>query len=356
MPNTFQPHALPTLIGSLPHKDPATAVQLIEKYVPAIPIWPQLPFYKQEGMVSQYAPGMPGLMALDDTLFVDATTAQFDTELVAFYEDYLAIEAGTLELENSRFGLTPEIARGFYAFAEHIDRRDEPPAAVKGHVTGPITFCTGLKDQDGRAIFYNDQLRDAGVKLLALKASWQVRRLKQGQSPVIVFIDEPALAGFGTSEMISIAKEDVSVCLQEIIAAVHAEGGLTGIHVCANTDWGMILESGVDIVNFDAYAYFDRFLLFPEQIKAFVDAGHLIAWGLIPTLNAEVIEKESVSTLVAAWHAKVAQLAELGLDKTQIQAQSLITPSCGVGSLSETLAVRVLELTRDVSAQIRQQG
>jgi hypothetical protein len=129
---------------------------------------------------------------------------------------------------------------------------------VKGQVTGPITFCTGVKDQDGRAIFYNEGLRDAAVKLLALNARWQIRTLSGPQRPVIVFIDEPALAGFGSSEMISISKEEILACLTEVVDAIHADGGLAGIHVCANTDWSLVLESGADIVNFDAYAYFDR--------------------------------------------------------------------------------------------------
>jgi hypothetical protein len=52
---------------------------------------------------------------------------------------------------------------------------ETPPVAVKGQVTGPITFCTGVKDQDDRAIFYDDTLRDAAVKHLALNARWQIR-------------------------------------------------------------------------------------------------------------------------------------------------------------------------------------
>ena len=34
------------------------------------------------------------------------------------------------------------------------------------------------------------------------------------------------------------------------------EGGLVGVHVCANTDWSLVLDSSADIVSFDAYALF----------------------------------------------------------------------------------------------------
>jgi hypothetical protein len=52
-----------------------------------------------------------------------------------------------------------------------------------------------------------------------------------------------------------------------VVDAIHTDGGLAGIHVCANTDWSLVLESGADIVNFDAYAYFDRFILYGDPIR-----------------------------------------------------------------------------------------
>ena len=42
--------------------------------------------------------------------------------------------------------------------------------------------------------FALDQLRDAAVKLLAMKAGWQVRRLLGFGHPVLIFVDEPGLA------------------------------------------------------------------------------------------------------------------------------------------------------------------
>jgi hypothetical protein len=104
---------------------------------------------------------------------------------------------------------------------------------------------------------------------------------------VIIFIDEPALAGFGSSELISISKEEILACLREVVDAIHTDGGLAGIHVCANTDWSLVLESGADIVNFDAYAYFDRFILYGDPIREFLAAGGMLAWGIVPTLEPE---------------------------------------------------------------------
>jgi len=135
---------------------------------------------------------------------------------------------------------------------------------------------------------------------------------------------------------------------------VHLEGGIAGVHVCANTDWSLVLNSSVDIVNFDAYSYFDRFVLYADDIKRFVNRGGIIAWGIIPTSSADDIEKESVGTLVDKWKDQAGQLeAIIGIDASVVRRQSFITPSCGTGSLSLDLMEKVLKLTKGVSEVLR---
>lgn len=257
---TFEPNARPVLIGSMPLKDHAAAADLVTTYTPEIPVWVQLPALPNEGMVDQFLPGMPGVVTEGDRRFVDLSDDAGSQELLAFYEEVMAAEAGELKLEDSRFALGPE-APGF----GHLVARCQTATAlqaVKGQVTGPITFATSVANRDGQAIFYDPQALDAAIKLLTLKARYQVQQLSRFGKPVIIFIDEPALAGFGSSEMISITQEQIIAALAEIADGVHAEGGLVAVHVCANTDWAMILRSPIDFVNFDAYGFFDRFILF----------------------------------------------------------------------------------------------
>jgi len=353
MVERFQPHGLPVLIGSLPFAEHEQALKLVLNYTPEIPLWIQLPVHREEGMVAQFMPGMPGLCATADRSFIDTAQADFDRDLIHFYEEYLAVMEGNTDLSDSRFLLEEDTARGFFLFIASLKRLSAPPVAVKGQVTGPFTFCTGILDQNKKAIIYDEQIKDAAVKLLALKSRWQVRQLSQFGCPVIIFFDEPALAGFGSSEFISISKDTIIQSLEEVMEAVHAEGGLAGVHVCANTDWSLILDSAADIVSFDAYSYFERFILYKDSIKEFLNAGKIIAWGIVPTLEVDKLENETTESLINRWKEKAAQLEKLGIDSNQLISQSLITPSCGSGSLSAELAIKVLRLTREVSAQIR---
>ena len=353
MSSSFRPNGQPMLIGSIPLRDHAEASRLMMAHTPAIPLWLQLPVFPEEGMVPQFLPGMPSVVDRDGKQFIDTASDAFDTELLSFFEDYMAVSEDPDQLSGSRFTFTEETGKGVAALLETLDGIKTSPVAVKGQVTGPITFCTGVKDQDGRAIFYNDTLRDAAVKHLALNARWQIRILSGPGCPVIVFIDEPALAGFGSSELISVSREDILACLTEVVAAIHADGGLAGIHVCANTDWSLVLDSGADIVNFDAYAYFDRFLLYGDQVRDFLNRGGLLAWGVVPTLKPEEIESETVDSLYERLTGYYHQVVDLGVAEETLRAQSFITPSCGLGSLTPELAGRVLVLTRELAKRMR---
>ncbi|MBU4127452.1 MAG: hypothetical protein KKD16_07865, partial [Proteobacteria bacterium] len=250
MIKNFQANGLPVLIGSLPMDDHTEAVKLVFSYTPEIPLWVQLPVYKEEGMIAQFLSGLPGLMIEKERACIDTSAGGFGEDLLKFYEDYIAVVEGGSDLSGSRFALTKDGAAGFFEFTKQLKVVSVPLVAVKGQITGPVTFCTGMNDQNGKAIFYDEQIRDAAVKLLALKARWQVRELSKFGVPAIIFFDEPALAGFGSSAFISITKDEVAKCFNEVIEAVHSEGGLAGIHVCANTDWSLVLGSSADIVSF----------------------------------------------------------------------------------------------------------
>ncbi len=356
MSNVFKADCLPLLIGSIPLKDHYQATDLVLRYTPEIPLWVQLPLYKNEGMMAQFLPGMPGYTNDNQASdYVDTDASDFETELLHFYEEYMAVTDSGQSLDTTRFVLGQDRAKGFFVLMDILSQGQHSPLALKGQITGPITFATGVKDQNKRAIFYDEQLRDAAVKLLALKAGWQVEHLAKFSLPVIVFFDEPALAGFGSSEFISISKDDVLQCFSEVISQVHNRGGLAGVHVCANADWSLILDSEADILSFDAYYYFDKLLLYAEALQQFLNKGGTIAWGIVPTSDTRDIAQETIESLYDQFKDKMSRLHKMGLGKDQLLSQSFITPSCGTGSLSSDQAEKVLRLTKELSSKIRQE-
>jgi methionine synthase II (cobalamin-independent) len=351
----WHPYAAATLVGSLPHKDRRRALELVFQQMVEIPAWPQLSPYYSEQMMVQFNEGLPGLVSRDNRNLFVTSDPRFEEELLKFYEEYLAASDGQLPLEQSRFRLGDETGRTFSAFLDRLERQQPRPAAVKGQITGPFTLLAGLKKENDQLALYDSQLRDAVVKTLALKAQWQVEQLARSGLPTIIFIDEPALAGFGSSAFISVSAEEITAMHNEVASHIHKAGGLAGTHICANTDWSLFFGGSLDLINFDAYTYFDRFVLYRRDLVPYLHRGGLVAWGIVPTMEVDCINAESPDSLLSRWRSQVEELAGNDLALETIFRQAIITPSCGCGTLTEALAERVVSLTHEVSKRLRRE-
>lgn len=349
----FQPNGLPALIGSLPLTRHAEALEWIFTATPEIPLWPQLPSNPHEGMLNQFIEGFPGITEEAGRTLFDITGPGFEEAMLAFFEAFLTVTEMPDQLPDSMFAMGPTRGAGLIAFVEAASKRADI-TAVKGQITGPFTMLTGITDANKKLGYYDPMVREIMVKGLAARAAWQAVLLGKLNLPVLVFIDEPALAGLGSSSFIGVSSDDIRQDLVEVITAIQGAGGLAGIHVCANTDWNLLLSLPLDILSFDAYGYFDRLITCRDQVLSFLDRGGILAWGLVPTGEAELIEKESSATLAARWQRDAEQLAGGDREVRYLLSRTLITPSCGTGSLTQELARKVLALTRDASSSLRQ--
>jgi len=347
------------LIGSLPVDDPAQALQnWILPSTPTIPIWPQLVSRPLERMLHQFIEGIPGIVEEekenDLSVYYDPQKEGFEEEQLAFYEDYLMAAEDPNFLPDSRFQVSKMRAQGMYTLSD-LQGLFPELTALKGQITGPFTMLTGVHDTDDRLGYYDPIIRDIVVKGLAMKAAWQVQFMqKDSDLPVLIFIDEPALAGLGSSSFISISEDDIRSDINEVVQAIHQVDGLAGVHVCANTEWHILLNSQIDILSFDAYGYFDRLALEKTALGNYLTEGKILAWGIVPTGEHDDIKKETSESLIKLWEEQADVLAPLGFSREALIKQTLITPSCGTGSLPPDLARKVLDLTRDVSKELRE--
>jgi hypothetical protein len=347
---SLEPRCTATAIGSLPHSDPNAAVQVVLNAIPDAPIWPQLPASgMNEQMEPQYSEGIPRVVfdRVKDRMYID-TTGDTSGDLAAFYEDYLA--------ENvDKFQITSEFSKGIYAMEAALEAAGGKRPFVKVQVTGPVSWGLTAVDENKRAIYYNEEFMDVVVKALAMKCRWQIRKFRKFAENVICFIDEPILSAFGSSTYVSVTREDVVAKINEVVEAIHGEGGLAGVHCCGNTEWSILIDAGVDIVNFDAFDYADTVALYAEPMKRFLESGKILAWGVVPT-NSAKIQAQTAETLVAKLHKGVANLAKAtGLSEELILRQALITPSCGTGSLPVADAEKVFTLLRETSESLKKE-
>ena len=352
----FTGKCLPTTIGSMPNVDAEESTKLMLQYTPQIPAWVQMPQLPNQGMLTQFNEGIPGLVRTKGRTSFHNDGPSFEEALLRFYEDYLsASEDGSLD-HLERFAMSMEYAPGLYTLVSELESAPPPSLfAVKGQITGPFTLGTGLVDREGRYAYYDPTLKDIVVKTLAMKAKWQIDKFSPFGVPVIISIDEPGLVGYGSSVFVSVSGEDIRESLGEIISVVHSERGLAATHCCENTDWGLLLNTGIDILSFDAYGFFDNLLIYEKELKEFIEHGGIMAWGIVPTHDPLILTQETDDSLVLRWKSNVKKLTEKGVDFDRLLNQSFITPSCGAGSLTPELAERTLALTKEVSDRIREE-
>jgi methionine synthase II (cobalamin-independent) len=320
---------LTTGIGSLPHVDAEEACRLILDTFD-IPYWPQLPKVSfKELMVPQYSEGMP-FLKIDHKkkqLWIEKNGSD---DLERFYESWT---------EESRIAISEDYAKGIYAFTKVImNRRLE---YVKGQVTGPLTFTLGLKDNGGKALYFDEELREISLMLLKAKTKWQIDLLRKHAEEVIIFIDEPVLSALGSSSYLGVSSDEALRLLQEITNAIKTQGGISGIHCCGNADWPLVVKSGADIINFDAYDYIDTIALYPEAFMEFQAKGGFLAWGIIPT--TEAIINENPESIRAHFNKGIEKLSQK-IPVSLILSNMLLTPSCGTGSRTVEETLKVFQL------------
>jgi len=344
---SFNPQGLATAIGSLPHQNPEAACRIILDSIPEIPVWPQLPATDfRESMEIQYSEGLPGVV-LDPVgrrMHFD-TGGDITSGLEKFYENYMA--------ENLEyFKISPGFSRGIYEMERMLTA--QKPAVLryfKNHVTGPITVGLGRTDENKRSIYYNEMMRDVVVKGTEMKARWMLSRFRALGVPQICFIDEPILSAFGSSTYVSVQRSDVVQYLRDVIAAIHKEGGLAGIHCCGNTEWTILIDAGTDVISFDAFDYGETIAYYPGPLKDYLERGGVLAWGIVPT--SAKIAGETPETLLGRLRSAVDNLAGKGVPKTLIWEKCLVTPSCGTGSLPMGLSEKVFTHLGEVSRRLR---
>jgi hypothetical protein len=337
------PNCRATGIGSTPHTDTSTAVDFVLETFPDIPYWPQLPRRTfRENMYVQYSEHMPGVLIDDEE---ERIRVDLGGDWLEKAEGFYAM---FLEEDPTPFGPSPAYATGLY---ELLSRNSlESAWAVKGQVTGPISFGLQVTDTNLRPSLYDDMMRDTIVKNALRHAQWQEIQLKKLHSHVLVFVDEPFLSMFG-SAYAAISREDVIAALEEVFTGL---GCLTGTHCCANTDWSLLLATSVNIISFDAYGYAENLALYPDDLRRFLDRGGMLAWGLIPNTGeeAETITLEEAREVLE----QALQLFERkGFDRQELLAKALFTPACGTGTLTVPVAERVMRLTCELSNRVREE-
>ncbi len=342
-------------IGSLPYTNLDETLQVIEQNFGEIPFWAQLPkLNKNEDMIFQFLENMPSFFfdKNSEKIFLETESEKFFQDIEDFYLDYENIISDINCDAIEKYAINNSAV--FPKFISLLKKTE--PQFAKGQIVGPFTLATTLVDKSGRCAYYDETLREIIVKTLSIKALWQIKHIKKVKKDIcpIIFIDEPSISQLGTSAFITIPSEDVISMIKEISDLIKINGGVSAIHCCGKCDWTVPINAGVNIINLDAFDYAKNLSFFNKEIKEFLYNGNKIAWGVIPTLNPEILKNITLNDALQTFEQAVKYLTAKGIDEKIIIENSLITPSCGAGSLSKDLALKAMELTKELSDTLKE--
>ena len=325
------------MIGGMPYTDHGLACVRVSAYLKDFPAWPQLPIRSNlENMYIQFSEGFPGIVIDGQKISVDQGTG--------FHEQLEKIYEASARGDFSSFATGIDYASGLHAM---VARGKRYSLALKGQMTGPISWGLCVTDDKERGILYDESLADALSHFLKLKAAWQEAFLRTASKDTIIFIDEPYLSSLG-SAFVAISNDHVSALLGEVLSGI---SGIKGIHCFGGTNWKLLLDMPIDILSFDAYNYSDSLACYQEDVEAFIRRGSGIAWGIVPNDEA-TLAKESLASIFDRFGEALAPYTRSGITFKEIITCSLVTPTCALNALSPEAVEVALELLIGLSERI----
>jgi len=297
-------------MGIMPHTDISKALELA--FSLDIPFWPQLPnisFY--EDMYAQSSQNFPGI-----TVDIENERVVFNT--TKFQED---LESYSQKLADVRtFTLSREYSAVYHRFLAN-DLESYP--AIRGQLTGPVSFGFKIVDENGKPIIYNDEAKSLLFDFMQRKVNRQYQELKQKNKNAFVWVDEPglgwvfsSLSGYNDVQ----ARQDYKDFMRGI-------AGPKALHLCANVNLPFLLELGISILSFDAYQIGAMPREYASAVAKFLSNGGVICWGIVPTDSTNLSREtpQALSGLLSDYWDAISQTT--GLAPGQIAKQALLAPA-----------------------------
>jgi len=330
-----------TAMGVAPYRDVGHAARTILKCLPEAPCLPAL-----TRSIRWMLEGLPCLVfdRKRRMVYFDLSTER-EVEIIEFYDRY---EAEDLDY----FRTTPEAAPFIHEMIGKI-KQERPPELkwVIFHTAGPLLFGDFLKQVDGQPSIYNETLRDILIKGMNIKARSLEATIRAQIPDVEVIVDLPE------TTLVTFTSAAGTGTRSEIIDAIDASfdkvRGLRWVHCCANIDWTLLIDSDIDVINFDAYQYPDQLALYASQLAPFLERGGMLAWGIVP-VDSQKLASETTETLLDRLFAAIETYTKNGIDERLLIENSWVMPACDLVMLKPEEADRALTITSEIAQAVRQ--
>lgn len=343
---TAIPAGIGTGLGSLPGTDPREAVAvMLGEVVDAAPLknvkssspLPFLPELPARGVGADLIGRTAGLLV---DLPVDYVHRTYRLSASATAEtrrarDYLRWDLDALEEAWETRGLAGQVP------------------LLKISASGPFTFAAQVELRGGHKLIRDrGAVRDVAASLaagLTEQAAELERRLGVG---VVVQLDEPSVGAVidGTVPPLTrldpiraVPAPDVAELLESVATQV---GRPMVLHSCARPRWELLRR-------LPSYALALDFTLLTENdydpLGEALDARRTVFAGVVPTTDPE-LSRDQVTDEQSA--ALTSLIDSIGLPRTVLAEQVLITPTCGLGRATPSWARTALGITGTIAEAV----
>ncbi len=299
-----------TAMGIMPHTDIEKAIELALSL--DIPFWPQVPkvsFY--EDMYVQSSQNFPGIVVEPETQRVVFDSTRFEEELTTYSQRLDDPEIFTLSVEYSA------------VYRKFLKKDLSGYQAIRGQITGPVSFGFKIVDENSRPIIYSEEIRDILFDFIQRKVNTQYQELRQKNKNAFVWLDEPGLGWVFNSMS---GYDDVQA-KRDYLDFINGLQGTKALHLCANVNLPYLLELGVEILSFDAYQIQTMPKEYAVTVAKFLNNGGVICWGIVPTDSTNLGREspQSLCKLLTDYWEAVSR--HTGLTQRQIAKQSMLAPA-----------------------------
>jgi len=337
----FEPACLPLLLGSLPHRSAAQAMEVSRRYAEPLLAWPQLPqrSFLEQSFV-QSAIGFPGLV-------IDVAQARIQVDRGAAERELDRLALAYLENNVDYAALRPGDAAGFDELLRQSPAQ-RGPLALKGQLLGPISLAAQITDDRQRPLIYDDVLFDALAQHLRLRAAWQEARLRERIDTTIICLDEPFLETVG----LPFLPLDWEAARDQIDVVLGGISGCKALFAGGTVDWAEVLQTSVELIIADAYEHGRSLVTAAPALAAFLARDGVVGLGIVPA-DEDALASATAQSLLGRVAGLLDDLERADVAPERLLRQAVVSTSGALGRMGVAAAERALQLVAELSQLLR---
>lgn len=280
-------------LGSLPYESSDAATRLLVKFNEKLPFLAFLPKVSDtENIVHRTLENIPGIRIRGLDIKLKTGTNSYEQGLAKLDKAFNSPEPANLE----PFKINSAYMEKFIPM---IKKFKAPNAVI--NLLGPFTISQMLTQTAEEQMLIDKSYRKLFIQAVCVKALWAINKIKEAcpDTTPLVILEEPLFGQLGDlkRENEEITVELVTALLSKVVEKLKEAGADVGIQCLDKCDWQIPINSGVDLISFDAYNNPNNLCIIPEQITEFISRGGKINWGIVPVSDESIIKSVNIDIL-----------------------------------------------------------